>query len=270
MELVITSILVILALGALFILYSTFWVNYFYIQLGQPDKKNFTVVQISDMHGQTHFINGSLSQKVNKVNPDLVMITGDLGSTKVQVERVLAEIRRINCAHLFFVPGNHERYIGSESSSKQGADQAYDACMRTIEESHIAVLVNRGLPFHMGEKRGLVYGFDNSLYDKERMTLSEEELQRYDFVIMLAHSPNIINTALAHEHPSYDLLLVGHTHGGQVRLLGRTIGAYKDFHVGLKRIDERKHFYINRGLGTSRLPIRVGCSPEITVFKIGV
>lgn len=255
----ITGLLVIFVLGALFIIYNTFWVKYSSIQLGDQAKKNFTVVQISDLHGQTHFINGALSKMVNNVNPDLVMITGDLASTKGQLDKVLKEIRRIKCSHLFFVPGNHERY----------SDQDYDEIIRTIQESNIAVLSNRGFPIDMGEKKWLVYGFDNSINGKERLTLSGEELQSYDFVIMLSHSPSIIKSALDNQIP-YDLLLVGHTHGGQIRLLGHTIGAYKDYHVGLKRLDKRKHFYIHRGLGTSRIPIRVACSPEIAIFKIGL
>ena len=256
----ITGILIIFVLGALFIVYSTFWVKYSSIQLGDQAKKNFTVVQISDLHGQTHFINGALSKMVNNVKPDLVMITGDLASTKGKLDKVLMEIRRIECSYLFFVPGNHERY----------SDQDYDEIIRTIQESNIAVLSNHGCPIDMGEKKWLVYGFDNSIHGKERLArLSCEELQSYDFVIMLAHSPSIIKSALDNQIP-YDLLLVGHTHGGQISLLGHTIGAYKDYHVGLKQLDKRKHFYIHRGLGTSRIPIRVACTPERwRVLKLG-
>ena len=253
----ITGILVIFVLGALFIVYSTFWVKYSSIKLGDQAKKNFTVVHISDLHGQTHFINGALSKMVNNVKPDLVMITGDLASTKGKLDKVLMEIRRIDCSYLFFVPGNHERY----------SDQDYDEIIRTIKESNIAVLSNRGCPIDMGEKKWLVYGFDNSIHGKERLTLSCEELQKVMILssCSVAHSPSIIKSALDNQIP-YDLLLVGHTHGGQIRLLGHTIGDYKDYHVGLKRLDNRKHFYIHRGLGTSRIPIRVACVPRDGVF----
>ncbi|KRE93361.1 hypothetical protein ASG89_07675 [Paenibacillus sp. Soil766] len=266
---VIIGIVVIVVLVALCIVYSTYWVKVSHIQLGDPSSKKVTVVQISDLHDQTHFINGSLSKMVNIINPDLVMVTGDLASTKEQLDKVLKELRLIKCDHLFFVPGNHERYGGVQSRFQLNSDQDYEAILKTIEDAHITVLSNRAFPINHGGKKWLVYGFDNSISGKERLTMRVEELQSYDVIIMLAHSPSIIETSLQHNIP-FDLLLVGHTHGGQIRLFGRTIGAYKNYHVGLKRIDKRKHFYINRGLGTSRIPIRIACSPEIAVIKIGL
>ncbi|WP_254613171.1 hypothetical protein [Brevibacillus sp. HB1.2] len=86
-------------------------------------------------------------------------------------------------------------------------------------------------------------------------------------MIFLAHSPNIIS--LIHsESLKADLLLTGHTHGGQVRLFNWTIGAYKHFHVGQKEDQSVGVFGISRGLGTSRLPVRLNCFPEITVYGI--
>ncbi|MFS1512713.1 hypothetical protein VQL36_09785 [Chengkuizengella sp. SCS-71B] len=66
----------------------------------------------------------------------------------------------------------------------------------------------------------------------------------------------------------YNLLLTGHTHGGQIRFFHKTFGAYKHFHVGMKKITPQSFFYINRGLGTVKLPIRVNCSPEISVMRL--
>ncbi|MED3501005.1 hypothetical protein [Brevibacillus agri] len=57
-------------------------------------------------------------------------------------------------------------------------------------------------------------------------------------------------------------------HGGQVRIFGRTIGAYKHFHVGQKADENVGLFGISRGLGTARLPVRLFCFPEITVYRI--
>ena len=85
---------------------------------------------------------------------------------------------------------------------------------------------------------------------------------------MLAHSPSIIKL-LQEGNVLYDLLLTGHTHGGQIRLRNHTIGAYKHFHTGIKNVDKRRRFYINRGLGTVKIPVRLGSPPEIAVFTIG-
>jgi predicted MPP superfamily phosphohydrolase len=105
------------------------------------------------------------------------------------------------------------------------------------------------------------------LYGNERLHTSAENLQANDYVILMAHSPSIIDF-IRFNNLSYNLLLVGHTHGGQVRLFGKTVGAYKHFHVGMKLVGENSYFHINRGLGTVKIPVRLACSPEVSVFKL--
>lgn len=87
--------------------------------------------------------------------------------------------------------------------------------------------------------------------------------------VVLAHSPNIISL-MRREGITSDLLLTGHTHGGQIRLCGKAIGAgaYRHFHVGQKADETAGLFSISRGLGTTKLPIRLNCFPEITVYQI--
>jgi predicted MPP superfamily phosphohydrolase len=86
----------------------------------------------------------------------------------------------------------------------------------------------------------------------------------------LAHSPNIIKY-IDGNYISYDLLLTGHTHGNQINLpyIKKIISQYSNFHIGVKTI-ENKLFYISKGLGTTKLPIRINAMPEITVFRIGI
>ncbi|MEJ8545927.1 hypothetical protein [Brevibacillus borstelensis] len=67
---------------------------------------------------------------------------------------------------------------------------------------------------------------------------------------------------------AYDLLLCGHTHGGQVRLCCKAWGAYRDVHTGAKIDADGSVFYVSRGLGTVKLPFRWNYFPEIAVFRI--
>ncbi|MDQ1913745.1 metallophosphoesterase [Paenibacillus sp. GD4] len=245
----------------------TLWVKCSIHKLETSSRVSLTVVQLSDLHGRIQFINGSLSSIVNKVNPDYVFITGDLVSKKSQIYNVLREIRKLNCPNIYFVPGNYEREGLVGFRKKLYSDEEYSFILRSLQEQNVSVLSNSGTQLETNQGKFLLYGFDNSIYGNERLTLNIEELN-YDYFIMLAHSPNIINFIEEKKLP-YDLLLVGHTHGGQIRFLNRTIGAYKNYHVGLRKLDQRRNFYINRGLGTVKIPIRMACFPEIAVFKIG-
>ncbi len=237
--------------------------------LGTPDLSKFTVVQLSDLHGRTRFLNGTISEIVNRAQPDCVMITGDLVSRKSELNRVLAELKKIHCRSIYFVPGNYEREGLERFYRKRTYEsEEYEEITRSLQEQGITVLENNGVSVALNEERLYIYGFDNSIYGNEQIRSNTGDWQSSDYVILLAHSPSIIGLLEASPLP-YDLLLTGHTHGGQVRFLGRTIGAYKHFHVGLKRLCGRKHFYINRGLGTVKLPVRIACPPEIAVFHIG-
>ncbi|OCT13884.1 hypothetical protein A8709_17570 [Paenibacillus pectinilyticus] len=254
----------------IYLVYSTLWVQFSHFQLGNSDNQQIKVVQLTDLHGRTHFINGSISRMVNRLKPDYVLITGDVITRRGQLRKILKAFSRIDCPNLFFVPGNHERVVlEGVARRRRYTEQEYGELISSIQNCNITVLANSGFPSTKDEKKILIYGFDNSLYGNERLTLRTEELQSYDFVIMLAHSPSIIKSSLKNQIP-FDLLLTGHTHGGQIRILGRTIGAYRNYHVGMLQMDKRRHFYINRGLGTVRLPFRWACPPEIAVFEIGM
>jgi len=248
----------------LFVLIDTNRVRLTNHTLPSPGSFHTTVVHLTDLHGRTRFINGSISAKVNRLHPDHIIITGDLASRKRQLKRVLKEIGKLHCSSIVFVPGNYERETWSGIRKRRYSEQEYRDIIQSLQLLNVNVLTNSSILL----QQGLIYGFDNSIYGNERLTLSREELERSAYTIMLAHSPSIID--LLHESKlPFDLLLAGHTHGGQIRLWGRTIGAYKHFHIGLKALDNRRHFYINRGLGTVKIPVRIGCPPEIAVFRIG-
>lgn len=262
-------IVTLAVLACVFFAIQTLWVKCSYYEFGKKSNASLTVVQLSDLHGRMNFINGSLSSIVNRINPNCVMITGDLVSKKRQLKDVLEEIKKINCPNIYFVPGNYEREVLDGFRKRMYSEAEYNFIIDSLKDLNISVLLNSGCKIELDDKKCLVYGFDNSVYGNERLTLSMEEIQSYDYVIMLAHSPSIVKFVQNNQLP-FDLLLVGHTHGGQIRLLNHTVGAYKNYHIGLKQLNKRSHFFINRGLGTVKIPIRMDCFPEIAVFEIGV
>jgi predicted MPP superfamily phosphohydrolase len=262
------NVVVLAVAVVVYLTFETFYLKRSYYLLSNESNIKFTVAQLSDIHGRTRFINGSISEIVNKINPDYVVITGDLASKKKQLIRVFEELRKIKCHYIFFVPGNYEREWSSNFRKCKYSKEEYEFIIHTLQHQGITVLENSGAMIGVDGKRLFIYGFDNSIYGNERLSTSDENWQSSDYKILLAHSPSIIKLIDENQLP-YDLLLVGHTHGGQIRLFDRTIGAYKNVHVGLKQVKKGKFFYINRGLGTVKIPIRVACRPEIAVFQIG-
>ncbi|GIP24511.1 metallophosphoesterase [Paenibacillus sp. J22TS3] len=250
----------------MFVYYSTNYVKVNQHSLSFDVTEPIKVVHITDLHGKTSFINGSLSKIVNTLDPDIVLITGDLVSNQKSLKKVLLELKKINQTALYFVPGNYEREttkgIGRKRSLTKEEYQenfSHISCVATYLE-------NSGALINIKNSAVSIYGFDNSIYGLEKLENSNQQNYHADIRIIMAHSPNIINTININSVP-YHLLLTGHTHGGQLRLFNKTIGGYKHFHVGMKKIDN-SFFYISRGIGTVKIPIRFNCPPEITSFYI--
>lgn len=265
-------IAIVLAAAAVVVIavlaYETLFVRTSCHKINRSTGESFTVVQLSDLHGRTRFLNGSLSSMVNKLEPDLIMLTGDLASRKRDLPHVLAELRRITCREIYFVPGNYEREGLRGFGKSLYSQEEYESIMNALQEQGITVLENSGVVVDAGGEPVYIYGFDNSIYGNEAVTVEHAQWLAQAYVIVLAHSPSITGI-IDREQLPYNLLLVGHTHGGQIRWFGRTTGAYKHCHVGLKMIGESRHFYINRGLGTVKIPVRWACPPEIAMFQIG-
>ncbi|RAT98045.1 metallophosphoesterase [Brevibacillus sp. Leaf182] len=259
-----TTIILCILVGIIFLAYHTTYVKTSVVKLTIPSVPPLTLVHLSDPHGRTRFWNGELHKLVNVHKPDLVMVTGDLTQHSGQLTRVLNELAKIKSEDgICFVPGNYEREVG-RFRKKVYSDAVYGS-QKEAWQQVMTVLENESAVIEKDGSRIWIYGFDNSVYGNERRP--RQEFQQANLTIFLAHSPKIISL-IHNERLKADLLLTGHTHGGQIRLFNRTVGAYKHFHIGQKEDQFVGVFGISRGLGTSRLPIRLNCFPEITVYAI--
>ncbi|CAM4249970.1 hypothetical protein BAMA_06635 [Bacillus manliponensis] len=226
---------------------------------------NVKIIQISDIHGRTHFINGTLSRLVNNLKPNVVCITGDLASNRKQLPKVLSEIKRIQCKYIFFIPGNYEREELTFINKHLLNELDYENLKKQLKEIGVFFLENQSQTLEFNGSYYYFYGFDNSIYGNEKLPIDDSNIEKADKKIFLAHSPNIVHL-LRKQKMNYNLLMTGHTHGGQVRLFNKTIGAYKHFHIGVLKEKEEQFFAINRGLGTVKIPVRINCPPEISVY----
>ena len=207
-------------------------------------------VHFTDIHhkGDRAYLE-SVVNKINGLSPDAVCFTGDLIEEARFIPETLEILQKIK-SPLYGVPGNHDYWshakfedIGKAFAATGGA-WLMDSQVTTADgKVHIGgVTCLRGRPAPLAPKAP----------GKN---------------ILLLHYP-LMAEKVAH---SYDLLLAGHSHGGQVRLpfYGAFIVPYwvGKYEVGMFRVPAGR-LYVNPGIGFLLTPIRFNCRPEITVFEM--
>ncbi len=218
------------------------------------------IAQLSDIHiSQTlggDFIT-DVAAKVNSLNPDIVVITGDV--TDIDPRKNKRIINAFNSLNpplgKYAVTGNHEFYAGIEMSM-----DFYTMCGFRLLKGETVTPSEGILVAGVDDENGSRFSHYSDT-DEERLLASTEES---GFTILLKHKPFVSDAV----KDKIDLQLSGHTHGGQIfpfSLLVRQV--YKYFH-GLYRISDRMHLYVSRGTGYWGPPIRFLSPPEITFFEI--
>ena len=184
---------------------------------------------------------------INGLAPDFACFTGDLIEEAEHLDAALEGIRRLACP-VYGVPGNHDHW----------AEIDFNPCREAFARTGGAWLMDEWRDLVEAPVR--ILGLDN-LFSPIR-----PDPERFNLVLM--HYP-----AWARELPYRgDLLLAGHSHGGQVRLPG--IGALIE-PQGVAGYDlgwfdtQAGPLYVNPGLGTFYLDVRLNCRPEVTVFESG-
>ncbi|MBI3997050.1 MAG: DUF4091 domain-containing protein [Candidatus Omnitrophica bacterium] len=217
------------------------------------------VVQITDLHITTIGARERrLIQRVNRQRPDWIVITGDLINDAAGWRAALEVIGRLKATQgIWVVPGNTDNAILSPDSFAQGL-------------AGVNAKVLRNSRIRMAETDAWLVGVDDPV---ERRDSLDEALKGMDRsapppMILLAHSPDILDAAVAARIP---LVLVGHTHGGQLGIPWlRRLSSYADRgpYVGGGRYHvEQTTMYVNRGIGWKEIPHRFLAPPEVLVIE---
>jgi len=222
----------------------------------------FRIAQISDLHCGP-FASGprvaGWIAAVNQLRPDLVAVTGDLiASGDAFVPVVASALGQLRAPHgVFACMGNHDYFADGE------------ALAQALVSEGLTVLRNRGVEVPHAGARLFVAGVDDTWTGRHDVHRALANRPAGVPAVLLAHDPALFPEAAAH---GVDLTLSGHTHGGQ---LGLPLFARK---VNLARIitrfttglyhDGPASLYVNRGLGTTGPPIRLGVFPEIAVLTL--
>jgi predicted MPP superfamily phosphohydrolase len=227
-----------------------------------PDLDGLTFVQLSDIHAgalMTEERMRRIAQAAAALNADVVVMTGDLIdiSSKATQPFTRAFTGLQGKLGTYAVLGNHDYLAGA------------DAVERALKDAGIVLLRNSGARLERGKGTLYLGGVDDPSRDGQgvhpgralRAAAPEEPR------IMLAHRPSLFDVCAK---SGAQLVLSGHTHGGQIALspawsLARVLGPYT---MGLYEEDGAR-LYVHRGMGTvGPAPVRLGSPPEIALLTL--
>jgi predicted MPP superfamily phosphohydrolase len=230
----------------------------------------FRIVQLSDIHidefTEPIFLE-HIVHRINALSPDLVLVTGDFitrGSLTFLASRHAAHrcaeiLATLQAPENYTILGNHDVAVSAS------------LVINALRSAKVPILVNQNLPIERAGSRIWICGADDAGTSHPDLNLTIPPYPDGP-VILMVHEPDYADTVIQHPRGKLvDLMLSGHSHGGQVRMpfygplilppMGQkyVMGHFRFGHMQL---------YVNRGVGSVGLPFRLNCAPEITVHTL--
>ena len=258
--------LIIIVLIIILIVYNQVQISKFKINKVtiQSEKLNseIRISQITDFHSNKHINIVKIVESMEEFKPHIIVLTGDIIDTKTEdlsIAFALVDLVTSVGKPIFFVEGNHE-----------GQNPKKNEFLLGLEKKGVIILDNKTKMVDIEEEkiRLIGLGFFAQKADFQKV-LDKATKDIYD--ILLSHSPN---RPIKYLDDRIDLVLSGHTHGGQVRLpfIGGLVapgqGFFPKYDKGLMQVESGPLLYIDSGLGNSLLPIRFLNSVQISEITI--
>ncbi len=217
------------------------------------------IVQLTDLHlrGLGEY-QERIAAEVNTLDADVLVLTGDSIDQQKRLDVLGTFLDWLESPHKYAILGNWERWIfGDDIGPLESIYAARDT----------RLLVNESVEHEHRGRSLLITGLDDYIGGEADYELAVGDHPAPTNHVLLQHCPEF-RDHLDSTTRNPDLMLAGHTHGGQVQLLGvapvrpRGSGRYVQ---GWYR-DREPHLYVSPGLGTVLVPVRLGAPPEIAVF----
>lgn len=223
------------------------------------DLRGMRIAHLTDIHGRLNESGVPVLERLKKANPDIVVITGDFVEGEREVHRVTQGIARIaERWPTFYVVGNNDYPEWQDEFHKK----MKNAGAVLLRNSNTRITV-RGIPLTL-------VGTDDPVYGKPNMEQSMRGVEAGDFKILIAHSFDILESA---SRAGIDLVLAGHTHGGQLlfplfKILHKIFGRpWRGHTSGWQRQGDTLCF-ISRGIGCSTIRVRFLSFPEMPIIVL--
>lgn len=237
-----------------------------------PKLRGLKIAQISDLHyGPTNKNSGFFNKAIDMIleeNPDLIFLTGDYYQWDPQYMEELPKILSRLKAPLgvFGVFGNHD-YGACYPGTPYCDPFDHNNLKSHFGANEIAILTNEALQLeYNGETFNLVGLHDlwSGLFNPD---VAFKHVDTEKPTLLLSHNPDTVHM-VNHE---FDIMFSGHVHGGQfsLPLIGPIAVPVKNRHLrrGFHQISDRKHLYVNRGLGYT-FRMRWNSPPEVTIMEV--
>ncbi|RDY29614.1 metallophosphoesterase [Romboutsia weinsteinii] len=244
---------------------------------------DFKIVHISDLHNKSFGIgNKNLIEKIDNENPDAIFITGDLidGDSK-NFDTALSLIEDLSKRYnIYHIIGNHEQ----KSLVKKHRD-LYMNYFKRLYRKNIVNIEDNIVKIKKGNSTINLYGliipleFYTYFFSNSKKTIKLEErfvetrlgkINKNEYNILLSHSPFYFND---YANWGADLILAGHVHGGIIRIpfKGGLLSPNREFFPEYDFGEYNKNnstMLLTKGLGGSKLLMRVNCRPEIVSITL--
>ena len=228
------------------------------------------IVYATDIHKGGMFTDGrvtDLISHINACNADIVLLGGDYAQDSASAIDFFHSLPRIHARYgVYAVLGNHDRTIPESNLTTLRA---------AMQAAGVTPLVNAVSRVRIGVNDIYIAGIDDIGNGHPDLKGVAGQAAASDYVIFLSHNPAVIPDALKAVDRNgsqgwFDLGLFGHTHGGQIALIGPMLkdddvpDQYTQGWFKQNRID----MLVSRGVGTSGLPARLFCAPQIHLITV--
>jgi len=222
----------------------------------------FKIAFISDIHAGKYYSRTRLEglvQRINEIAPDLVLLGGDfVHGDSESIPWCFAALSGLEApSGVMGVLGNHDNWAGGALVKK------------AMRDNGIFVLDNTSVWVYRQDDRIKIGGVADLQTDFQDLKETTADLETGDFALLVSHNPDFADTLT---NDKIDLMLSGHTHGGQLTFFGLyapvlPTASGQKYRSGLVRA-EHTSVYISRGIGTITPPLRFFAPPEISVIVL--
>lgn len=269
MKMIWLILIIVSSLTTIFLFYSfleSYWLRVKKIDFADQDIpasfNNKKIVFISDIHQNYFFPRSKLRHVVkqaNKLEPDIVILGGDYAdSNRKYIIYCFQELAKLNAKIAKLgVLGNHDYIIDPQLVRQEMTNAGFQ------------ILDNQAQWLIINNEKIKISGVEDPIKAQPDLRPTLQDSQKDDFVVLISHNPDLSENLYTDK---IDLVLSGHTHGGQITFFGLwapiTSSDYgQKYRAGLVDAPQTKTI-ISQGVGTSLLPLRFFSRPEIIMVNL--
>lgn len=245
-------------------------VNVFTKEIAIPDLpldlQGYRILHLSDLHLRHYTTVDDLAEvleRAREFKPNLVLVTGDVADDLNQLPDALRLIEEFNAPDgQFATLGNHEYF--------RGVDQVRSV----FDRSAVPLFIDQGTHLQVGSTPVFIGGIDDprrmgakeTTFFQQTIDSTLEASQNAAFKILMSHRPDAFDHAADR---GIALTLAGHTHGGQIGFMGRSVfdSYWEDRYLWGEYRRANSVLYTSSGVG-HWFPFRLGCPPEAPVIEL--